>query len=204
MFPTARQRTGSYCARRTPSLAAETHAVAESSAPDYIDLPRHRDWEKRRVETWLPRLGLALACALPVVALFNIFGQAPSQKSAADPNGAASLEVSAPTKVRGGLLYEARFDIRANREIKDAVLVLDGGWAESMTINTIEPSPSKETSDNGRLALDLGDIPAGKLWRQYLQFQVNPVNLGSQAQGVDLYDGDVQLLHIERRVTVWP
>jgi hypothetical protein len=102
------------------------------------------------------------------------------------------------------VLFEARFDIRAKRQIKHAMLVLDSGWLESMSLNTMEPSPASETSSNGSIALDLGAIQAGTLWRQYLEFQVNPVNAGSQSQGVTLYDGKVQLLHIDRDMTVWP
>ena len=102
------------------------------------------------------------------------------------------------------MLWQARFDIRANREIKDAVLVLDSGWLESMTVNSLEPTPSNQTSRNLSLALDLGHIPAGKTWRQYMQFQANPVNAGSQSQGVTLYDGNVPLLHLNRNIMVWP
>jgi hypothetical protein len=178
---------------------------ARSAVPDCIDLERHRDLNGRAFELWAGRLLLALLCAvLPILALLNIFGQDPDVKTVANPNGMATLQVQAPRAVRSGVLFQARFDIHARQEIKDAVLVLDSGWAESMTVNTIEPSPTQENSHNGQLALDLGDIPAGKLWREYLEFQVNPVNLGSQAQGVTLYDGNVPLLHLNRTIRVWP
>src|SRR4051794_32910867 len=160
-------------------------------APELIDLRRHRDYEGRGIEHWLPPALLCLTALIPVLALFNVFGQSPHVKKVANPNGAATLQLSAPTKVRSGLLFEARFDIRVARDIKDAVLVLDSGWMESLTLNSLEPSPAEETSRNGGIALDLGEIPQGKLWRQYMQFQVNPVNLGSQSQGVTLYDGNV-------------
>jgi hypothetical protein len=172
--------------------------------PDYIDVPRHRDFEGRRLEDVLPRVILGLLFLIPLAALFNVFGQAPDRHSVSAPNGAATLDLSAPTDVRGGLLFEASFDIVAKREIKDAVLVLDSGWLESMTLNTAEPSPASETSRDGSLALDLGAIPAGTTWRQFLQFQANPVNLGSQSQGVTLYDGHEALLHLNRTITVWP
>jgi hypothetical protein len=174
------------------------------AAPDFIDVGRHRDFEGRRVERWVPIGLFALVCIVPVLGVLNVFGQRPKVEKAAAPNGMATLELSAPTDVRGGLLFQARFDIRAKREIKDAVLVLDSGWLESMTLNTSEPSPANETSSNGSLAFDLGNIPAGKLWRQYLQFQANPVNSGSQSQGVSVYDGNVQLLHLNRTMMVWP
>ena len=175
-----------------------------SAVPDYIDLARHRDFEKRRLERVLPNLLLCLVALLPILALFNVFGQSPETHKVANPNGVATMELSAPAKVRGGLLFQARIDIRAHKEIKDAVLVLDSGWLESMTLNTAEPGASSETSRDGSLAFDLGAIPAGKLWRQYLEFQANPVNIGSQSQGITLYDGNVPLLRMNRDMMVWP
>ena len=175
-----------------------------SAVPDYIDVDRHRDWEQRWYQRWVPNVLLALVAAVPILGLFNVFGQGPSVERVANPNGAATLELTAPKSVRAGLLFQARFDIRAQRDIKDAVLVLDSGWNESMTMNTIEPGAAQETSRNGSLAFDLGAIPKGKLWRQYLQFQANPVNIGSQSQGVTLYDGNVPLLHMNRKLMVWP
>lgn len=175
-----------------------------SPVPDYIDVRSHRDLEGRGVDRWLPGVLFALLAAIPVLALLNVFGQDPDTVTATAAGGEASLALTAPTDVRGGLLVEARFDIRAKRELKDAVLVLDSGWFESMTVNTIEPAPAEETSRDGSVAFDIGSIPAGKLWRQYIQFQPNPVNVGSQSQGVTLYDGNSELLHIDRKVTVYP
>jgi len=175
-----------------------------AAAPDFIDLDRHRDFDGRRYERWLPSALLVLVLLLPALALLNVFGQGPSVVKVANPDGVATMELSAPTTVRSGVIFQARFDIRAQREIKDAVLVLDSGWMESMTLNSLEPSPAEETSRDGSIALDIGQIPAGKLWRQYMQFQVNPVNMGSQSQGVTLYDGNVPLLRLNRKLKVWP
>ena len=175
-----------------------------SAVPDHLELGRHRDFEGRTLEEWTPRVLFGLACVLPILALIGVFGQSPDVQTVANPNGVATMTLSAPTTVRSGLLWQARFDIKAKREIKDAVLVLDSGWLESQTLNTVEPGPSSETSRNGGIALDLGDIPAGKVWRQYLEFQSNPVNAGSQSQGVTLYDGNVPLLHMNRDLMVWP
>ncbi len=172
--------------------------------PDLLDLRRHRDWEGRNYERYLPNTLFALICLLPLAALLGLFGQTPVVKTAVNPHGAATLQLTAPTRIRGGLLYQARFDIRTKKQIKDAVLVLDSGWLESLTLNTAEPGPASESSRNGSLALDLGAIPANRLWRQYLEFQANPVNFGKQSQGVTLYDGNVALLHLDRSVMVWP
>ena len=79
----------------------------------------------------------------------------------------ATLTVSAPERVRGGLPFAGRFDVKARSDIADARLVLHEGWLEGMSVNTIEPSPVSETSRNGRLQLDLGRLAAGDTHRLY-------------------------------------
>jgi hypothetical protein len=140
--------------------------------------------------------------AIPVLALFNVFGQAPSDSTANSP--AATLNVLSPTQVRGGLLFEARFTIVAHQELKNTTLVLGRDWADGMTINTPEPAPSQETSDNGRLSFQLGDIPDGQIFVFYMQFQVNPVTVGSRIQQVEVLDGSTPLVSLTRHMTVLP
>jgi hypothetical protein len=170
--------------------------------PDGIVLKRDRDLERRGWEIWVRRGLFALVCAVPVLALFNLFGQRPDTKTLVSP--AASLKVYAPSHLRGGLLYEARFHITAREELKEATLVLGSGWLEGMTLNTIEPGPVSEASNNGRLSLDLGHIPAGESYVLYVQFQVNPTNVGRRTQSVELMDGETSLLSYERELTVFP
>ena len=137
-----------------------------------------------------------------LLGLANVFGQRPSGVSAS--NARATLKVYAPTSVRGGLFYEGRYTIEAHEELKDAVLVLSQGWLEGITVNTIEPSPVGEASRNGSLALELGHVPAGERHVLYVQFQVNPTNVGRRSADVELYDGERKLVGIHRTITVWP
>src|SRR3954454_13849909 len=102
-----------------------------SEAPDYLELPRHRDWEGRRYERFLQNTLFALLCVLPILALFNVFGQNPSVTKVTNPHSVASLELSAPEAVHRGLIWHARIDIRANKEIKDAVVELASGWLDA-------------------------------------------------------------------------
>ncbi len=173
-----------------------------SQAPDTIVLRRHRDFEGRGRELWIRRGLLALVCVIPVLALANLFGQRPASSTAA--TAAARLDVHAPARVRSGLLYEARFHVTAVRELKKATLVLSPGWLEGMTVNTIEPSPVGEASANGRLSLDLGHVPAGQSFLLFMQFQVDPTNVGHRGQDVALYDGGAKLLEVHRTITVFP
>ena len=146
---------------------------------------------------------MALIAALPLLALFNLFGQRPQTSKASV--SAATLSVYAPTRLRGGLLWEGRIHITAHREIKQAILVLGTGWAEGMSMNTIEPSPVGEASDNGKLEFTLGHIPQNKSYILFMQFQVNPTNVAwNRKQTVWLNDGKDRLLTYSRGVRIFP
>ena len=77
---------------------------------DALVLDEARD-SRRTAEVWLRRALLLLLVALPIVALFNVFGQSATEATAS--SSVAKLTVRSPTHVRGGLLYEARFTIDA-------------------------------------------------------------------------------------------
>ena len=171
--------------------------------PDLLVLKRHRDLEGLSTTLWWRRGILALIGIFLLLGLANVFGQRPSSVTASAP--AADLKLYAPTHLRGGLLFSARFHIYAHRELKKATLVLDPGWIEAMAINTIEPSPIGEASANGRVSLELGHVPAGQSFILWIQFQVNPTNIAwRRPQNVELDDGATKILSIHRSVTIFP
>jgi hypothetical protein len=169
--------------------------------PDFLTLKRNRDGAGR-TEMPIRRAIMALVALLSLAGVLNVFGQRPDTSTAAV--SAASLKLYAPSRVRGGIYYESRFTIDARQDLKKATLVLDPGWVEGITINTIEPSPIAEASRNGKLVLELGHIPAGKTYLLFIQAQVNPTNLGHRSQDVALYDGNTFLTSIDREMTVYP
>jgi len=138
-----------------------------TDAPQGIRIGRHRDPRGRERQVWVRRGLLLIPAAIVALALANVFGQHPQTSTASTP--AAALSVFALASVRGGLIWEARFDDHAVRTIRDARLVLDSDWLEANTVNTIEPSPSRETSRNGALELDLSRVPAGQRHLLYMQ-----------------------------------
>jgi hypothetical protein len=173
-----------------------------ANVPDGIVLKRDRDLAGRDREVWVRRGLFALLPLVALLGLLNLFGQRPSTWIETSPT--AKLKLYAPARVRSGVLYEARFRITALGDVKKATLLLGPGWLESMTLNTIEPSPINEASDNGQLRLELGHIAAGSSYLLFLQFQTNPTNVGHRSAPVTLLDGDQELLHIDRTITVFP
>jgi hypothetical protein len=174
---------------------------AMATPPPYLTLRRNRDLVGRH-EVPVRRALIVLLSLFLLAGLLNVFGQRPDTVHAA--SSAASLKLYAPSHVRGGLYYEARFTIDAHRELKNAMLVLDPGWAEGTTINTIEPSPLGEASRDGKLVLTLGHIRGGSTYILFMQLQVNPTNVGRRSQDAALYDGGTSLARIDRTVTVFP
>jgi hypothetical protein len=173
-----------------------------ADAPDAIVVTRHRDLRGRSWQIWIRRSLMALIAALSVLGLLNVFGQRPATSLVEAPK--ASLKVYGPTHLRGGLLYMTRFHVTAHSDVKKAILILSPGWAEGITINTIEPTPIGEGSSNGRLTFDLGHIPAGGSYVLFMDFQVNPTNVGHRSQDVTLADGNTALATIHRKVTIYP
>ena len=176
--------------------------LAVASAPDQLTLARHRDLEGREHRPWVRWTLLSVLTLFLLLGLLNVFGQRPQTDTAAADG--VELEVYSPTKLRGGLFFMSRFTVRAEREIEAATLVLDPGWLEGITLNTVEPAPVGEANRDGRLAFDLGRIPAGTKHVFFLHFQVNPTNVGRRAQDVELTDGERSLLRLDRTVTVFP
>jgi hypothetical protein len=170
-------------------------------APQSLTLKEHRD-ATEVYELGARRAFFALTTLVLALGLLNVFGQSPVGSRVAAAAG--TLEVSAPEDVRGGIYFQGRFRVDAQEEIDHATLVLDSGWTESMHINTVEPAPVGEASRDGKLALDFGHVAAGDSITVYLQFQVNPNNLGRRSQDVHLYDDTELLATAERTVTVWP
>ena len=170
--------------------------------PDGIVLRRHRDLQGRRWHPWLRRGLLGLIALVLVLALFDVFGQGSSTTQAeAD---AATLSVTAPGAVRGGLLFQARITTEVHTELRDATLVLNQAWINGLSVNTIEPSPLNEASRDGNLVFDLGHLPAGSKHVLYLDYQINPTTVGSRTLRLELRDGETPVTSLERTLRIFP
>jgi hypothetical protein len=173
-----------------------------AEAPDGLVLKRHADLAGRRRHPYYRRVGVAAVAVIPTLALFNVFGQKPTTTTAyAAP---ATLTVTAPDRLRGGLIFQVRVVVRAHQPIHNLNLEFDPGWWESMSVNAIEPQPSTEMSMNGRVVLSYGKLAAGQQLIAWLYFQVNPTNVGKRREDVWATDGTTLLAHVHRSLTIFP
>jgi hypothetical protein len=154
------------------------------------------------VGLWVRRAVLTLFAVIAVLGLFDVFGQATTQTAASTPT--ATLRVTAPKAVRGGLFFQSRVEIRARTAIAHPRLVLDEGWVEGMQFNSTEPAPVSEASRDGRVVLSYDRIDAGERLVVWMQFEVNPTNVGHRPYGLELDDAETKVAAVHRWITIFP
>lgn len=167
-----------------------------------LDRSTDLDLKGRRHHGVYRSVGLGLLALLVLAALLNVFGQQTSSHSAESP--AATLSIDAPPRLRGGLLYQVRFEIQARQPIRQPRLVLDQEWINDLTMNTLEPAPTDESSDGHSLSLTFPPLPARGARTVWTDWQVNPTRFGRRELPVALYDGKELLLRTTRPLTVFP
>jgi hypothetical protein len=173
-----------------------------SDLPHGIDLPRHRDFEGKQAGQWLRHGFLLLLTIFVVAALLNVFGARAETEEAS--GAAATLKVTAPERVRGGLLYQARLEIHANQAIGAPTLVFDKGWIEETTVNTVEPEPTETTTDARHLKIRYPPLEPGRTLTVFIALQANPSDVGTHHADVALYDADEAIASIDRTQVNFP
>jgi hypothetical protein len=171
--------------------------MAEASIRD-----EYRDLGGRRSEPWVRRAILLIVLAVPVLALAGLAGQPTKRTTVQGP--AATLTMSSPSTVRGGLLFQTKITVVAHRDLAAPKVVLDRGFLDGLTINTTEPGASQELNRNGRIVFDYASVKAGEQLTVWIQYQVNPTTVGSRTQHLELDDGNTPVATIARKLTVLP
>jgi hypothetical protein len=154
------------------------------------------------VGMWTRRAVMTGFAAIAVLGLLDVFGQGATQTTAV--SAAAVLRVTAPPAVRGGLFFQSRVEIRARRAVQHPRLVLDAGWVEGMQFNSTEPAPVSEANRNGRVVLSYDRVDAGERLVVWMQFEVDPTNVGHRSYGLELDDAATPIAVVHRTITVFP
>jgi hypothetical protein len=173
-----------------------------ADVPEGVTLERSLDLAGRTHHPVYRRLLLCLIAVLPVLALLGVFGQKPSTTTAGAQS--ATLRVTAPARLRSGLIFQVRVEVAAHRNVHELQIIFDRGWWESMSVNSIVPEPSSEESQNGKVALSYGALAAGQRMTAWIYFQVNPTNVGKRRENVAIADGSTKLAELHRSLTIFP
>jgi hypothetical protein len=154
------------------------------------------------VGLWVRRAILAVLGLIVLLGALNRYGQRPATTVGQAP--AATMRLSAPAHIRGGLFFQSRLDIRAAQAIDHPRIVLEDGWLEGMQVNSIEPAPVGEATRDGRVVLSYDALKPGDVLRVWLQFEVNPTNVGRRSYAVELDDAEQRLVRLGPTITALP
>ena len=184
-------------AGEAPKVVRVPPQLPEGVDPDRAR-PRYPDGA-----SWTSRVLLGALAVLVVLGLANTFGQSPSVSQAQSP--AATLRVTAPADLRGGLIFQVRVDITAHRSLPKPSLVFSPAWFEAMTLNSLAPQPSTESTRDGAPVFTLSPINAGEQATYWFYFQVNPTHVGwHDPESLALMDNNTQVVSIHRTITIYP
>ena len=172
------------------------------SLPDGLSVERSRELHGRSAHVWYRRALLCAIAVLPILALLNVFGQRPTTSFV--HARAADLSVTAPARLRSGLIFQVRVKVTAHEALGKPQLVFDPGWWESMSVNSLVPNPSSQTNENGRVVLAYNRLAAGHTLIAWLYFQVNPTNVGKRREDVELDNGATVITGVHRSLTIFP
>ena len=67
-----------------------------------------------------------------------------------------------------------------------------------------KPEAESETSRDGKVVFEYGTWPAGKSLRVWINFQVNPTNVGSHSQDLSLEDAGTTIATVHRSLRIFP
>ncbi len=179
-----------------------------SASTTQFDLGRDRDLTGRTPHVWYRRLALAVMLAFVVAALFGLFGQSPQTRTASGE--AASVAVKMPERVRGGLMWPTRIEIRARQNLSAPTVVLGSGFIRGMQLNSMVPAAVSESTrpptstDPAAVAFTYPSMKAGDVLTVYLQLQANPTNVGRQDGSVSVEAPGITPVRSPATLTVLP
>jgi len=168
-------------------------------SPEGIERRHVRDLKRRAPNVPLGFIGLGVLIGASVLGLFG------TEARLSAGAGTAELSVDAPVRIRNGEFYEMVFQVRANREIPELVLLVDPGVWRDVTVNTFIPAATDETTRDGAFAFTYGRLEAGEELTVKVDAQVNPDHAPAANEGrIAVADGDEVLAAVDYRMEVLP
>lgn len=161
-----------------------------ASSTTQFDLGRARDLVGRGQHVWNRRVALGLMTVFVGAAFVGLMGQSPVVRTASSDSFA--MRVQMPERIRGGLMFPVRIEVRAKENVSSPQVVIGPGFVEGMHINTLAPAPVSETTrpprdgNPGSLAYTYPSLEAGDVLTVYLQLQANPTTVGNQDATVSI------------------
>jgi hypothetical protein len=142
--------------------------------------------------------------AFATVVVLGISGLLGHERDWVASNSGTRLEVHAPEIIRNGEFLEMRVRVGTDEVIEELEIGVSQALWEDMTVNTMIPAASEETSADGEFRFGFGPLAAGTSFLLKLDLQVNPDIVGGNDGLVTVYDGDQVLTQVPVSIAVLP
>jgi hypothetical protein len=116
----------------------------------------------------------------------------------------ATLAVHMPEVIRNGEFFEIRINVESDEPITELVIGIDQAIWEDITVNTLIPAATEESSEDGEFRFTFAELSAGTAFLFKIDAQLNPDIVGGNAGSITLYDGETLLAETEIAMTVLP
>ena len=146
-------------------------------------------------------LSLAVFGAVVALALSGLLGH---ERQWEAQGRSTSLTVHMPEIIRNGEFFEMRVAIESGEAIGELAVGIDQALWEDMTVNTLIPAATDETSEDGEFRFTFAELAAGTPFLLKVDLQVNPDILGGNQGVVTVYDGEDELTRVGVQITVLP
>jgi hypothetical protein len=138
-----------------------------------------------------------------VLAFSGLFGGQPHPTTSIDaPSASVSLQL--PRRIRNGEFFEMRIKVETKRPFDDLTLAVSSSYWRDLTINTMIPAPSKETSEDGHYLFSYGKVEMAKSFTIKIDGQINPPLFRGNDGDIELRDGDIVIATIPVQMKVMP
>ena len=144
---------------------------------------------------------LVLLSALMLAALLGFAGHETTLTAVAND---ATLTWHAPERIRNGELLEMRLRVTSGERIGQLVVEIPIALWEDMTINTMLPAATAETSTDGVYRFEYGSLEAGTEFAMKADAQLNPDIFGPNAGTIRILDGPDELVSLPVTIEVLP
>ena len=146
-------------------------------------------------------LSLVAFGVVVVLALSGWLGRERTWSAEADGTG---LEVHTSEIIRNGEFFEMRVRVTADAPIGELVIGIDESLWEDVTVNTMIPAATDETSEDGEVRLTFAELAPGTAFLLKVDMQINPDIVLGNAGTLTVYDGETQLVATDLSITVLP
>ena len=174
-------------------------STPSTSTPDGIE-----DAHAQPIEGWRFHASPLSLVAFGVIVALALTGWLGRERTwSAEGNGAA-LEVHTSEIIRNGEFLEMRVRVTSDAPIGELVIGIDESLWADVTVNTMIPAATDETSRDGEVRLTFAELAAGTAFLFKVDMQINPDLVAGNTGTLTIYDGDAELLATDLSITVLP